>query len=100
MRWGGHICSFQGMFYLSATLSRRSISQPCAFCIFDKWAFRAQTSSSNWFKNKLLKVNFLILALVTAMKMDGAKQGLHFAEEELSFPAVLANGKFVCKEKQ
>lgn len=51
---------------LFATLSRHSIFQPCASYIFDKWAFRAQTSSSNWFKNKLLEVNFLILALVTA----------------------------------
>ena len=66
------------MFYLSATLSGRSISQQCTFYIFDKWAFCAQTSSSNWFKNKLLKVNFLILVPVTANEDGWEKVGTSF----------------------
>lgn len=34
------------------------------------------------------------------MKMDGIKQRLCFAKEELSFPTILANGKFVFKGKK
>lgn len=100
MRWHGHI-SVNFKNDLLSSLSKCSISQPCTFYIFDKWAF---------FLHKLhhqicSRINAesgtsLYQPLWQLMKMDGIKQRLRFAKEKLSLCTVLAKGKLVFKGKK